>query len=724
MSYESYTSPAISNSTTEDLKKSADLELFPTITKNLQSTKPADKITGIKTLLAVLSKGEDVSSFFPLVVQEITSEDETIRHLSYIYLVHYAENDPDSALMSVNTFQRSLTDSDPIVRAMALKILSSIRNTEIIEIVLDSVTRCALDLSPYVRKAAALAVVKINETSPDYIDELIPIIQRLLNDQSLVTISGALYAADKVCPDRDILIHPIFRTLCLALNRIDPWAQTIALHMLQRYSRRNFPKPSGTADWFSDDEEGQLLDPDLELLIKSVQPLLFSITPCVVIAAASLFFYVAPPLKIPLIAKPLIRLLYVDSATAYTALLTIASLVADNAEPFIPHIRHFFLFDDEPIFVQKLKLQVLSQLARPSNSDILMRELSQYIYDANNDIATEAVKAIGRTASLAGDSSITCIDVIVKMLTSPVATVVNQAARVLSLLLRPLPRAVQDKDEADDLFGSSAPMDKEDVIAILKKLLKVFTKITDTETKACLMSIVGDKAELIPEYAHEVLRRVTAEFTSQDPCVRMAAIELAAKVLYVRPKEAVDLVRYCLTLGFYDQNINVRDRARLVHSLLTANTTQQYIIDVRKTPKKFVLPEKNDVYWGVDAIKASYLELGTISQILGKAISKSSVVVPWVDESLLPEKNPRDEPAEIADTTTDLQPKQYQNVEEEDLNDYFNTENPKVEDVVQKAFDPKQAADENKDDIDFFTNLESSPQDKPKEDENLDDYFS
>ncbi|EAY20916.1 Adaptin N terminal region family protein [Trichomonas vaginalis G3] len=721
MSYESYTSTSVTTTTTEEPKKSSNLELFPTIQNNLQSTKVADKLNGIKALLAVMSKGEDVSSFFPLVVQEITSEDEALRHLSYIYLVHYAENDPDSALMSVNTFQRSLTDSDPIVRAMALKVLSSIRNTEIIEIVLDSVTRCALDLSPYVRKAAALAVVKINETSPDYIEELIPIVQRLLNDQSLVTISGALYAAEKICPDRDILLHPIYRTLCQALNRLDPWGQAIAMHMLQRYARRNFPKPSGSADWFSDDEEGASLDPDLDLLIKSVQPLLASITPSVVIAAASLFFYCAPPLKVPLIAKPLIRLLYVDSATAYAALLSIASFVADNAEPFIPHIRHFFLFDDEPIFIMKLKLQVLSQLARPSNSDILMRELSQYIYNPDQDIATEAVKAIGRTASLAGDSSVSCIDVIVKMLSSPVQSVVNQAARVLSLLLRNLPKQTPKSKDDDDLFGATNPMDKEEVVSILKKLLKAFIKITDSETKACVMSIVGDKCELIPEYAHEVLRRVTNDFANSDPCVKLAALELSAKVLYVRPKESVELVKYVLTLGFYDQNINVRDRARLIHSLLTANTSQNYILEIRKTPKKFVLPDKSDVVWGVDSVKASNIEAGTISQIIGKVINKTSLVVPWVDPSTLPEKNPRDEPLEIIESAPADEIRAKKDLEEEDLNDYFGTsEDQKIENVVKSAFGEEEEKENKEEDAKIFGDVDE----EKKEDENLDDYFS
>ena len=648
--------------------------------------------------------------------------------MRYIYLVHYAESDPDSALMSVNTFQRSLSDSDPIVRALALKILSSIRNKEIIEIVLDAVTRCALDVSPYVRKAAALAIVKVNQTCEGYTEELIPIIKRLLNDQSVIAISGALYALQCIAPDSDEFIHPVFRTLCTALAKLDPWGQTTALHILQRYARRNFKKPSGTADWFTDeDDEASLLDPDLDLLIKSTQPLLYSTTASVVIQAASLLFYCAPPLKIALIAKPLIRLVYSDHLTAYSALLAISSFISDNAEPFVPHIRHFFLSYDEPVHIKKVKLQVLSQLARPSNSDILMRELSQHIHDPNKEVAAEAVKAIGRTAALAGDSSITCMDVIVKMLSSPALSIVNQAAKVLALLLRPLPKAQEEQEEPDDLFGSTQPMDKNDVITILKKLGKAFLKIEDPETKAALMSIFGDKAELVPEYAHEILRRVASDFANQASCVKVEALELAAKVFYVRTKESADLVRYVLSLGFYDTDINVRDRARLLHGLFTAKTDEQYILDLRKSPHAFIFPEKPPVVWGLDVLKASEVEVGSFSQTLGKVISKNSVVVGWIDPSLLPTSNPRDEliPDEFAAATEQTQLQQNELEEDEnDLDDYFGqTESKKEEEEHKEEEEQNPKQEEKQEEPNFEDILFEDKKNSQAVGDDLDDYF-
>ena len=79
-----------SETTVPEVSRSLVQELSANITEGLQSKKVSDKIIAIKTILAVMSKGENVAQFFPFVVQEITSEDETLRHLSYIYIYIYS----------------------------------------------------------------------------------------------------------------------------------------------------------------------------------------------------------------------------------------------------------------------------------------------------------------------------------------------------------------------------------------------------------------------------------------------------------------------------------------------------------------------------------------------------------------------------------------------------------------------------------------------------------
>lgn len=620
------------------------IDLAPTITQNLQSTKVKDKILGVKTLLAVMSKGEDVKEFFPLVVQEITSEDDTLRHLAYVYLVHYAEADPDSALMSVNTFQRSLSDSDPCVRAMALKILSSIRSQEIIEIVMDAVQTCSRDMSPYVRKAAALALIKIYETDADCLEQILVILKKLLFDNSVITVSGALYALLRIKPDDDSFLHPIFRPLVNAIGRLDPWGQTIALNMLQRYARRNFKRPTATDEWLiGDNVEEEEIDQDLSMLLKSAKSLTNSIIPSVTLAACSVIFYCGPPYMLQTITKPMIRLIYAESSTAYAALQAISSFIADSPEIFVPHIRHFFISVDDTNQLKILKLQILSQLARPSNSEILIKELALHIHDYDHDVASAAVKAIGRTASYAGDAAVSCINVIVKMLSSPSIAVVSQAVQMLCILLRPLPKENKEEDDDTDILNKAETMDKDEVISVLNKLLGVFTKIDDPETKASLISLIGDKARLIPLQAHEVLRQLAITFTQLEIAIKMETVNLAAKLLVIRPNEVSTLTRYIFTLGFYDPDIDLRDRSRLLHQLLTSPQQSQFINNVRQRSPEFLFPNKPTVVWDGEVTHASEIVVGTFSQFFHRLIDKSSTVQEWEDPSKLPDPSVRNE---------------------------------------------------------------------------------
>jgi AP-3 complex subunit beta len=109
-----------------------------------------------------MSKGRNVSEYFAQVVKNVASANLEIRKLVYIYLLKYAEQEPDLALLSINTFQRDLSDSNPFIRAMALRVLSGIRVPMIGNIVVLAIKKCAADISPYVRKSAALAIPRCN----------------------------------------------------------------------------------------------------------------------------------------------------------------------------------------------------------------------------------------------------------------------------------------------------------------------------------------------------------------------------------------------------------------------------------------------------------------------------------------------------------------------------------------------------------------------------------
>ncbi|VDM82195.1 unnamed protein product, partial [Strongylus vulgaris] len=149
-----------------------------------------------------------------------------LKKLVYVYLVRYAEEQQDLALLSISTFQRALKDPNQLIRASALRVLSSIRVGMIAPIMLLAIKDSVRDMSPYVRKVAAHAIPKLYSLEPDLEVELVDCIDFLLADRRSLVLGSAVYAFQEICPNRLDLLHKHFRALCRALADVDEWGQS------------------------------------------------------------------------------------------------------------------------------------------------------------------------------------------------------------------------------------------------------------------------------------------------------------------------------------------------------------------------------------------------------------------------------------------------------------------------------------------------------------------
>ena len=219
-----------------------------------------------------------------------------------------------------------------MIRASALRVLSSIRVPVIVPIVMLAIRDSAVDMSPFVRKTAAHAIPKLYSIDSDQKEELVGLIEKLLADRTtLVVGSGktsfcqfrmcqlcfisfyftAVMAFEEVCPERIELIHKQFRKLCNLLADIDEWGQVVIVNMLLRYSRTQFVDPNKDCDdwekevknFYDSDEDNDsdddnkksnkkatVMDPDHRLLLKSAKPLLQSRNAAVVMATGKVVF--------------------------------------------------------------------------------------------------------------------------------------------------------------------------------------------------------------------------------------------------------------------------------------------------------------------------------------------------------------------------------------------------------------------------------------------------
>ncbi|KAK1327805.1 hypothetical protein QTO34_012713 [Cnephaeus nilssonii] len=74
----------------------------------LDSNKDSLKLEAMKRIVAMIARGKNASDLFPAVVKNVACKNIEVKKLVYVYLVRYAEEQQDLALLSISTFQRGL----------------------------------------------------------------------------------------------------------------------------------------------------------------------------------------------------------------------------------------------------------------------------------------------------------------------------------------------------------------------------------------------------------------------------------------------------------------------------------------------------------------------------------------------------------------------------------------------------------------------------------------
>jgi AP-3 complex subunit beta len=490
-------------------------------------------------------KNQATLQYFSHIVKNIASPSLEIKKLVYSYLVQHAEEAPDMALLSINTIQKSLSDTDPHLRALALRTMSSIRVPVISQIVALGIKRGVSDMSPYVRRAAALAIPKCWRMNPDTLPLLVEQISVLLGDKSYYVAGAAVVAFLEVCPERLDLVHGHYRSLVKKLVDMDEWGQLATIRLMMFYARSCFPQRKRKAkksyashydpekaqkDFYDDDPEEEppeksspiqgdeiiTLDPDLETLLSSAKSLLMSRNAAVTIAVARMYLYIGTQSYLQHVIGPLISLLRAGEDVQQVALHNIIQICLQYPKLFASYASHFLLRAQDGPLIQDLKLELLTLIFPHSNAlirSLILSELSHFTSSSDGHLVRAAVEAIGRCAqsSTTPELSSQCLRLLLTQLSSPDAHLVASSLDVIRHLIQRDPQAH---------------------VKTIVRLAKSLDALTAPSARASIIWLVGEYAAVDPEHniAADVLRILVKGYADEEDEVKAQIILLAAKV--------------------------------------------------------------------------------------------------------------------------------------------------------------------------------------------------
>lgn len=584
-------------------------------------------------------QSESSLQYFSAVVKNVANPNIEVKKLVYIYLLHQAEAEPDLALLSINAIQKSLTDQNPQVRVMALRTMSGIRVPVISQIVSLAIKRGCGDMSPHVRKAAALAIPKCYRLNPNTLPQLTEYLSTLLGDSQYFVVGPAVSAFLDVCPDRLDLIHKHYRSLVKKLVDMDEWSQLATLRLLTIYARKCFPrrtqkvKKAGPKGFYDEDdapsheeaagedtgEEVVVLDPDLELFLRACKPLLQSRTSAVIVSVVRCYLYLGTPEYLESAIGPLVALVRCPQDIQYVALYNIVAVALRAPAPFAKYVSHFLVHSTDPPHIWRLKLEVLTIIFPHLGmhwKGVILSELEHFSRGSNPELVRESVRAIGRCAQSDPRTSKHCLRVLLSQISSADENLVSESLTVIRHLIQ------QD------------PLSHKQTVIQLAKYLDT---TTSPEARASIIWLVGEFASVDPEnnIAPDVLRILAKRFADETEVVKQQIVLLGAKVYLQHllqthppqqppPKPAQTeqedsnawaetqdssgaaeqqqsqeqlpekppeedritlLWRYILLLARYDVSYDLRDRARLYKALLANPNATQLATLLLQAPK-------------------------------------------------------------------------------------------------------------------------------------------
>ncbi|QLQ77817.1 hypothetical protein HG537_0A00640 [Torulaspora globosa] len=545
---------------------------------------------GLRRIIAIIASGEgpiDVETYFSDVVKNITFGEAKIKTLVCIYLQRFAESDPNLALLSINSLQKTLIDGDPEIKALSIKALADIRVSSLHPIVLHSLKKAVSDSSGSVRSEVGFAILKLFiARSDEFAEELLQLLDQLLSDADPQVVSSAVLVLHECFPERLDLLHSHFRYFCSVLHRMDPFAQAAVIDLLIRYCKMFLPRPKVVNSSSETGESVPLPDkyneilfpvydteihPDLDLFLKSLERLVYSSNATVLLATSNAFLQLATPaqFKKSRLPQALVRAVSSSSNLGVQIILLQSICLLSSIDPtlFLPYVKKFFVLPSDDATVGSLKIKILSILTNESNVKFMVKELKYIISNSKS-----SALVIAATNSLA-----------VCAMLSPGWEAYIIKGLISNMEIDKLPTAVLGSYV--DVIRVLVQRNPKRHLSSIMKLVKVLDarKALSDNARASVVSIVGEIAAFEYKICPDILRKLAGTFAYEGSETRCQILLLSAKLLSYeiekfkeeQPNETYDfsqsrIAQICQSvvhLASFDEDFDIRDRARAISSL-------------------------------------------------------------------------------------------------------------------------------------------------------------
>lgn len=507
-----------------------------------------------KKVISSMTIGIDVSSVFSEMVMCSATSDIVLKKMCYLYVGNYAKYNPDLALLTINFLQRDCKDEDPMIRGLALRSLCSLRVANLVEYLVGPLGLGLKDGNSYVRMVAAVGVLKLYHISASTcVDADFPAMLKhlMLNDPDAQVVANCLSAlqeiwsleastSEEASREREALLSkPIIYYLLNRIKEFSEWAQCTVLELVSKYA------PPDSNEIFD--------------IMNLLEDRLQHANGAVVLATIKLFLQLTLSMTdvhqqvYERIKAPLLTLVSSGSPEQSYAVLSHLHLLVMRAPMlFSSDYKHFYCQYNEPFYVKKLKLEMLTAVANESNTYEIVTELCEYAANVDIPMARESIRAVGKIALQQYDVN-AIVDRLLQFLEMEKDYVTAETLVLVKDLLRKYPQWSHD------------------CIAVVGNISS--NNVQEPKAKAALIWMLGEYAQDMQD-APYILESLIEDWDDELSAeVRLHLLTAVMKCFLRRPPETQKALGAALAAGLADFHQDVHDRALFYYRLLQYNVS-------------------------------------------------------------------------------------------------------------------------------------------------------
>ncbi|TGO40234.1 hypothetical protein BHYA_0040g00420 [Botrytis hyacinthi] len=568
----------------------------------------AKKIALKKIVANMTMSNNDMVALFPDIVGCMQIPSLEIKKMCFLFLVNYARMKPDVAVKALPTLQEAsskfrtsllkltiadqdMNDSNPLVRALALRTMSYIHVRDFVEATVPPTKQLLRDADPYVRKTAAFCVAKLYDHDRHLVEgsDLIDRLNSMLRDDNPTVVASALASLMDIWERSDAIKLTIDYGNASKMVQILPdcseWGQTYILEALMSY----VPQESSEALLLAERISPRLSHSNSAVVLTCIRVVLY------------LMNYINDQKQISALCRklspPLVTLLAKGPEVQYLALRNALLILQRRPEVLRNDIRVFFCKYNDPIYVKVTKLELIFMLANEKNIQEVLTELREYATEIDVHFVRKSVRAIGKLAIKIEPAARQCINTLLELVATKVTYIVQEATVVIRNIFRKYPNQYE---------------------SIIGTLCENLDSLDEPEAKAAMIWVIGQYASRI-ENSDVLLEDFLYSFADEPVEVQLALLTATVKLFIQRPTKGQELVPKVLKWATEDtDNPDLRDRGYMYWRLLSSDMATAKAIVMGEKPPITAESEKLDP----TTLEEMCLNVGTLATVYLKPVQQ------------------------------------------------------------------------------------------------------